>query len=317
MPSSGTPISAIQPREATAADHEAIAALFTRVYPHEPPVTAGQISWLVGRADPERPKVVVVAEADGDIVGSAYLRGAPPLPGLILNVEVAPDHRRRGIATRLLEAVDAAAGPHRLPTTVSVLASDLGSLAFAARHGFVERDRRSESKVDLTTFDVDGFADVLQEAAARGIRFAVMADVDAPEMRRRLFALANQVTGDMPSIDPMEPMTYDQFVASWLEATNCRPDLLVIGFHGDEPVAVSMVTEFPGGMAYNWMTGVMPSHRGHGLGLAAKVEALRRAKASGIAEVWTENHNRNAPMLAINARLGYEAMPEVIQLVRG
>lgn len=98
---------------------------------------------------------------------------------------------------------------------------------------------------------------------------------------------------------------------------NSRPDLLVIGFDGDEPVAVAMVTEFPGGMAYNWMTGVMPSHRGHGLGLAAKVEALRRAKASGIAEVWTENHNRNAPMLAINARLGYEAMPEVIQLVRG
>ena len=304
-------------REATATDHEAIAALLTRVYPHEPPVTAEQISWIVGRADPERAKVVLVADADGAIVGFGYLRGAPPLPGLLLNLEVDPGHRRRGIATRLIEAVDAAAGSPGLPTMVSVLASDVGSLAFAARHGFVERDRRSESKLDLTTFDGDAFAEILERAAARGIRLAVMADIDSPDMRRRLFALANQVTGDMPSIDPMEPMTYDQFVAAWLEAAHSRPDLLVIGFDGDAPVAVSMITEFPGGMAYNWMTGVMPSHRGLGLGLTAKVEALRRAQASGIAEVWTENHTRNAPMLAINARLGYQPMPEVIQLVRG
>ncbi|NJD27710.1 MAG: GNAT family N-acetyltransferase [Chloroflexi bacterium] len=317
MPSSARPGGAITLREVGPSDHASIAAILTRSYPHEPTVTAEQIGWIIGRADPQRPKVALVAEAEGAIVGFGYLRGAPPLPGLLLNVEVDVSHRRRGIGTRLLEAVTTRAADHGLSTMVSVVAADTGSLAFAARHGFVERDRRSESKIDLSTFDVNAFADVLQRAADRRIRFAVMADIDTPEMRRRLFTLANQVTGDMPSVDPMEPLTYDQFVAAWLEGPSARRELLVIGLEDDDPVAVSMVTVFPGGIAYNWMTGVMPSHRGRGLGLAAKVEALRRAKAAGIDEVWTENHNRNAPMLAINARLGYEPMPEVVQLVRG
>jgi GNAT superfamily N-acetyltransferase len=64
------------------------------------------------------------------------------------------------------------------------------------------------------------------------------------------------------------------------------------------------------------MTGTMPAYRGQGLGLATKVEALRRAKAAGVTEVRTDNHERNAPMLAINRRLGYQTLPAIVWLVR-
>jgi len=57
-------------------------------------------------------------------------------------------------------------------------------------------------------------------------------------------------------------------------------------------------------------------HRGRGLGLAVKVEAPRRAKAAGMRELRTDNHSRNAPMLAINTRLGYRRLPGWIEVVR-
>jgi hypothetical protein len=47
---------------------------------------------------------------------------------------------------------------------------------------------------------------------------------------------------------------------------------------------------------------------------AVKVEAVRRAQAAGFTHVRTDNHERNAPMLAINDRLGYRRLPAVIEL---
>ena len=305
----------IRLRETTANDYAELSALFTKVYPNDPPLAPETMKWLMERGDPERPNARIVAEADGRIVGSGYLRGAPPLPDLLLNIEVDPAHRRRGIGTRLLGAIDAA-DDRRLPTLMMIVETDAGSLAFARHHGFVDRDRQSESVLDLAAFDPDAFADARDAAVRRGITFKTMAEVDSPEMRQRLFLMGDRVSQDMPTRDPIPPMTYDAFVSSWLEAPQSRPDLLVIGFDGDEPVAVSMVNVYPNGTGYNWMTGTVASHRGQGLGLATKVEALRRAKAAGVTEVRTDNHERNAPMLAINQRLGYTFLPAIVWLVR-
>ena len=305
----------IRLRDTTADDYAELAELFTRVYPNDPPMAPETLKWLLERGDPERPNARIVAEVDGRIVASGYLRGAPPLPDLLLNIEVDPAHRRRGIGTRLLHAVDAA-DERRLPTLMMIVETDTGSLAFARHHGFAERDRQSESVLDLASFDPDAFADARDAAVARDIDFKTMAEVDSADMRQRLFRMGDRVSQDMPTKDPIPPMTYEAFASTWLEAPHSRPDLLVIGFDGDEPVAVSMVNVYPNGNAYNWMTGTMPSHRGRGLGLAVKVEALRRAKEAGVTEVRTDNHERNVPMLAINRRLGYKTLPAIVWMVR-
>ncbi|MCD0444929.1 GNAT family N-acetyltransferase [Glycomyces sp. A-F 0318] len=55
------------------------------------------------------------------------------------------------------------------------------------------------------------------------------------------------------------------------------------------------------------ITIVDPAHRGHRLGLLLKLANLRqlRAHAPGIAHIWTDNADVNAPMIAINELLGY------------
>jgi ribosomal protein S18 acetylase RimI-like enzyme len=309
------PAADIRLREMTADDYPAVSELLREVYPDDPPLAPETVKWMMERGDPQRPNARFVVESGDRIVGSGYLRGAPPLPDLLLNIEVAPAYRRRGIGTRLLEAVDAA-DERRLPTLMMIVETDAESLAFARHRGFEERDRQSESVLDLAAFEPDDFADAREAAVAGGIGFKTMAEVDSPEMRQRLFRMADVVSQDMPTRDPIPPMTYDDFLSTWLEAPHSRPDLLVTAFDGEEPVAVSMVNVYPNGNAYNWMTGTMPSHRGRGLGLAVKVEALRRAKEAGVTEVRTDNHERNAPMLAINRRLGYRTLPAIVWVVR-
>ena len=59
--------------------------------------------------------------------------------------------------------------------------------------------------------------------------------------------------------------------------------------------------------AYQWGTLVRPDHRGHRLGLAVKVANLRRLQVSqpGVSTVVTFNADVNAPMVAVNDRLGF------------
>jgi hypothetical protein len=52
------------------------------------------------------------------------------------------------------------------------------------------------------------------------------------------------------------------------------------------------------------------AHRRRGLATLAKLAQLRWAAANGIDRVVTDSDERNAPMLAINRRLGYEPFTE-------
>ncbi|WP_230272887.1 hypothetical protein [Deinococcus sp. 6YEL10] len=54
--------------------------------------------------------------------------------------------------------------------------------------------------------------------------------------------------------------------------------------------------------------------RGHGLGLALKLAAARAALARGFTHSHTGNHTGNAPMLAINDRLGFTREAAMVTL---
>ena len=59
--------------------------------------------------------------------------------------------------------------------------------------------------------------------------------------------------------------------------------------------------------AYQWGTLVRPDHRGHRLGLAVKVANVRLLQETQpqITTVVTFNADVNAPMVAVNERLGF------------
>jgi ribosomal-protein-alanine N-acetyltransferase len=92
-----------------------------------------------------------VAEVDGDVVGHAVASILADIAEL-QRISVLGDHRRQGHAAALLEAVVAEAtaqGADRV--LLEVREGNHPALAFYARHGFTEIDRRRGYYADATT----------------------------------------------------------------------------------------------------------------------------------------------------------------------
>jgi predicted GNAT superfamily acetyltransferase len=62
------------------------------------------------------------------------------------------------------------------------------------------------------------------------------------------------------------------------------------------------------------MTGVARTHRGRGIATALKVDVLARAKARGLRAMTTVNDEPNKAMRGVNIKLGYQAVPDHIEL---
>jgi GNAT superfamily N-acetyltransferase len=301
-------------RTIEAADYPAIAEFYNRVNPWAAPLSAEMIAHFERTGDPARPTLQVVAEDRGEAVGLGALASSRINPASTLIVGVDESYRRRGIGTALLGWL---AGRLDSPRLVSAFVSEEcpAGIAFAQRQRLEERSRTFPSVLDLTRFEPRRFARYLRAARAAGVRFTTFAAADSPMMQHQIHQLHNASEADVPTPERLRPLSFGDWKAGWLDAPWFRPDLLAIALVGDRPVALSYVTDLPGGGAYNAFTGVADDYRGRGLGTAIKVEALRLAKAAGMSEVSTDNHSNNPPILAVNARLGYERRPGVIQFM--
>ncbi len=72
------------------------------------------------------------------------------------------------------------------------------------------------------------------------------------------------------------------------------------------------------GRAFQWGTLVLPAHRGHRLGLAVKARTLQllAAEYPEVRQVVTFNADVNAPMIAINDRLGFRPVERLGEFQR-
>jgi RimJ/RimL family protein N-acetyltransferase len=101
-------------------------------------------------------------------------------------------------------------------------------------------------------------------------------------------------------------MTYETWRRLTWDNPECDRELGTVAVADGAPVGISFLeTDRATGRAVNVGTGVIPAFRGRGLGLLMKQVSLTRAAAAGITRVITQNDDTNAPMVAINERLGY------------
>ncbi len=261
-----------------------------------------------------------VAEAGGQITGTAHLFFFPfnPPGFLSAHVMVVPEHRGRGVGRALWQTIQAGAGRLGAPNlSTGVADTDQASLAWAARRGFVQHLHRFASSLDLTAFDQSPFQADLERMAAQGVTFTDMAGADAATLDRYLNFVADRAT-ETPDLAGHPRWPRSQVREVLRLDTNPRPEWLVLarGLDGEWLGITAMVSIFGGQAAYNELTAVHLSARGRGLALPLKLEAIRRAQAAGIGTMRTNNHSQNAPMLAVNKRLGFVALPGQFQLHR-
>ncbi|MBE2999767.1 GNAT family N-acetyltransferase [Nocardiopsis sp. HNM0947] len=126
---------------------------------------------------------------------------------------------------------------------------------------------------------------------------------------RPLYEVDREATGDEPGERQGETfMPY----AEWLHSVWPHPlaarDISTAVLVGGEVVGFTAYVSDRRTRLESQMTGTLAAHRGRGLAGLAKTTALHRARERGIRFAYTGNHDANAPMLAINSRLGYRVV---------
>lgn len=261
----------------------------------------------------------LLAETDGKIVGtSRYKQHAGTYrPGHFeVKLLVLPQHRSRGIGTALWRALMQLLAPHSpLSLAASVRETETAGLAYAHRLGFVERMRQWESRLDLTTVDLELHTPALDRVAAAGYEIITFADLAGDPVRNReAYELLNEVRRDVPSAEPRTDIPWERW-----QRNQSGPSFWAEGFFfarkGEELAGMSQLwrTDEPG-LARTGITAVRRAHRGKGVATALKVRALQTARDAGYSKVATMNETNNREMLAINEKLGFCRQPAWISM---
>jgi GNAT superfamily N-acetyltransferase/RimJ/RimL family protein N-acetyltransferase len=289
-------------------------------------------------------EAVVVAAVDGDqVLGGARVM-LPMRDNLTLaelELAVPAEHRRRGVASAVLQAVRAeaaAAGRTSMMTEVDVPlehvhqgaraehAEQWPGVAFARAAGMTMRlgDVRRELRVPMpAALAGDLHAQVARAGDHYRLRswegFTAPADLDAVAL------LAARMSVDPPQGDlEFEPEVWDAArVRDDEEGTRTRDmrwwTALAETATG-EPAGFTqlLLSNSDPHLAWQCATLVVPEHRGHRLGLALKLRCLEAMVVAepAVRVVTTWNAESNGPMIAVNEAMGYRPV-EVTQEWQG
>jgi len=264
-----------------------------------PTVVTNADEWLHShRAVPERAeRRSLVVEDDGRLValggaGRVFFGGGGE--NGFLNIRVHPDHRRRGIGSELYRTLRAHVLELGVGRASSMFDESPESVAFAHKRGWAEERAETLSSLDPRT---------VTQPPPPDVDLRPVAELDPREVHR----IDEEATRDLPSLVQIDEIPYDE----WLDFVWDNPLFTREGSYGavvdGHLAAISfLVANLEHGRAFNMFTATAREYRGRGLALAVKLASTRWAAELGITRLATTNDETNAPMLAVNRRLGYQ-----------
>jgi GNAT superfamily N-acetyltransferase len=251
-------------------------------------------------------------DESGDMVAYADAWRAPwDRPGdMTCSVVVDPACQKQGLGALLADTVERIAREKRAKVLRTWVRDHLPeATAFARRRGF-ELDRHMfESTLDLATFDEGRFAGVVAAAEAGGIRFFTLADQPTPETEQALYELDMVTSADIPGQEDYVRMAFAEWRKWVLEGTKVRTDCVIIAADGDRVVGFTATHGQDSGAMYTVYTCVDRAYRGRQLALALKLLSVQACRRHGAPYMRTNNDSKNAPMLAVNQKMGYQPAP--------
>jgi RimJ/RimL family protein N-acetyltransferase len=307
-------------------DDEAIAQLHTAVYPDTPTTAAevrDRISKRVGRGL-QFEWIMAEDQRTGAVVGAAWFHQRMVHPQkYFLRGYVHPDYTHQGIGRRLVEtALEAlhARGAQQVQSTARE--DHPRSVAFLQQAGFTELGRDFESRLPVGACDLAPFASYAVQARALGIELTTLADElrCGPASLRGVYQAHCALDFAIPREDPdlPAPPSFQDFVAWQVEHPTVLKDAYFLAKRGDVFVGESAMkrSTVEDGVLHQELTAVDAEYRGRGVATALKVLTIQYAQQHGFREIRTFNSSRNAPMLAINAKLGFVRQPAWILFVK-
>ena len=191
--------------------------------------------------------------------------------------------------------------------------------AFLRQRGYSE-DRRSKGwELDLVA-NRERLTAMTEASRARmrseGISLLTVDRDRDPEKLHRIYEMSEEAAEDVPRTIPHIRQPFAIFM-HWFESPALRLDRMWIAREADDIVGVSVLAYPPirGNVWTDW-TGTARRVRGRGVARALKLETVMQAIALGVTRVRTENDGANAPILHLNADMGYVRIPGWIQHLR-
>ncbi len=295
-----------------AADLDAVAAVVNVVTPDDP-TSIDEMRW----ADATYPGAVrFLAELDGGpvgvgTVGRIYMH-PPEFDGLWATIAVLPDLRRQGVGGELLAAIsDRARAAGKGWLHIPVTDAHPEGVAFLAHRGFSEYERAKMVRLDLAGRTPPPLA------VPDGVRLTTLAE--RPDLVAGAHAVAVEAFQDIPGGDePDAAGDLAEFRARDVDRPGIPPDAFTIALEAStgRVVGYASLIMVPGSRSVAWhdMTAVVRDWRGRGVAGTLKRATIGWAIANGLDALETGNDLDNGPMRAVNARLGYRPLPDLMTM---
>jgi GNAT superfamily N-acetyltransferase len=250
----------------------------------------------------------LLAVRGNEAVGCGVGRPSSIQSSLYAMVRVLPEHRRRGVGSRILEALsDHSRSLGRDSLWGRIREDDDESRRFAGNRGFREAGREYEVVLDTASADVSA-------ESPEGIELVSLAD--RPELVEAVHEVDCEVSADVPRPegDDFEPNTFTRWHEQYLEGPGAVPEAMIAALAGGEVVGYTGLRRRGAAspIAENMLTAVRRPWRRRGIATALKREQIARARAAGIEQIFTTNDETNTGMRGVNARLGYKLAPTQI-----
>jgi GNAT superfamily N-acetyltransferase len=278
-----------------------------------PPLTLAQfLEREDQRAVDELPLERFVLELSGVICGYAQVipHGFVPPNWAGAGIMVHPDQRNKGYGQILWQELKKRLSKHCLQGLESYIRDDdTTSRAWAEAKGFEYYANRFASVLNLETFDESRFVGQCDRVKASGIEIRSFAEIVQTESDwDKVLEFVADSLARTPDLEGNPPWSLAQ-VAHWVrDESQTNAARVFLAIEAGNWVGISVLT-LDRGQTYNFITAVNPSHRGRGIALALKLEAIKTAKALGYTKMSTNNLSINAPMLEVNKKLGFEHLP--------
>src|SRR3989441_7063221 len=184
------------------------------------------------------------------------------------------------------------------------------SLAFMTKRGFDERFRTWESRLNPAAVDISQFSPYSEKASKAGVEITSLARERErdPDCYKKLYELNQELMADVPMPEPYTPVSYEQWLSFDMKDPGLLPEAYAIAKDGAKYVGLSTIRRLdkePRGL-FQALTGVRREYRRKGVAFAMKLQVIQYAQKNTFERIKTENETGNAPMLAINTKLGFE-----------
>lgn len=265
-----------------------------------------------------------LAEKDGSVVGYACYHHMPHRfhpQRFWIWVAVLPEFRHQGIGSALYERIlSDLRGLSAKFLHTSAWETWPETIRFLERRGFREATRSWELHLDVASFDFRPFEEYLARVEREGIVLTTLAEEKNldPNWLQKVHELHNALMADVPSSSPFTPIPLEEFRRRMMGNPNLLPDGYFLAKKGGEYVGESFVFRLPAepGHLSQGLTGVRREYRGRGIAMALKLKVIAYARDHGYTLIKTWNASTNAPMLAINEKLGFRRQPAWIEYVK-